>query len=222
MGAKPTFADRLAEIALEYEARMTTGEWVKSRLRWENWKVLREEAVKLAKVEIRRRRWRGAKRGVLPRGISPEDVAGDAIAELLEGNGRLVPGFVVAKVRAELKRLVRQRVRSLHRLREAWAMRGEWDVVAAEDGQPLSAFERMPGEDSGGVEEGAKAFWREAMGGLLENYPELTGVLECVRAGVRNPAQIGQRLGMSENEARNARRRLSKQLVELSKKVGAA
>src|SRR5437899_1358270 len=79
--------------------------------------------------------------------VRAEDPAGEAIAELLGGKCRLAAGVMRARVSAELKRLVRQKVRSLHRLREASAMRSEWDVLPAEDGEAVSVFERAAGED---------------------------------------------------------------------------
>src|SRR5215471_14756634 len=44
-------------------------EWVQKRLRWEDWETLLPELIEFAKGEIRRRRWRGSKLGVLPEGF---------------------------------------------------------------------------------------------------------------------------------------------------------
>jgi hypothetical protein len=220
MGAERSVAGRLAELAREYEAPMTNPEWVQSRLRWEDLGAFRREAVALARIEILRGKWRGARGGMPPGGINAEDVGGEAIAELLGSKGRLAAGLVRARVSAELKRLVWQKVRSLRRLREASAMRGEWDVLPPEDGESVSVFERMASKDSRDGEAEAKVWWQEAVGALQERDHELAGVLECLLAGVRNPAQIAQRLRISEKAARNARRRLARALVELGKKIG--
>jgi len=44
-------------------------EWVQKRLRWEDWETLLPELIEFAKGEIRRRKWRGSKSGVLPQGF---------------------------------------------------------------------------------------------------------------------------------------------------------
>src|SRR5215831_7681731 len=47
--------------------------------------TLRPEAVGFAREEIRRRKWRGKRGGVLPDGYDAEAVANQAIQEMLEG-----------------------------------------------------------------------------------------------------------------------------------------
>ena len=60
--------------------------WVQKRLRWEDWELLRNEVVILARKEVKRRKWRGSYGGLLPEGYDAESVAAEAIQELLSGN----------------------------------------------------------------------------------------------------------------------------------------
>ena len=85
MSRGKVFKARLAELAREYEERLQGLERVQSRLRWEDWEALRAEAVEIAREEIRRRRWRGARGGVLPGGYGAEDIADQTIAEMIGG-----------------------------------------------------------------------------------------------------------------------------------------
>ena len=68
MSGHEVFLRKLAEIGREYEEKLRPEQLVQSRLRWEDWEGLRKEAVAFAEEEIRRRKWRGSRRGVLPRG----------------------------------------------------------------------------------------------------------------------------------------------------------
>lgn len=69
------FLRKLEVIAKEYEEPLKGEARVQSRLRWEDWSALGREAVAFAMSEIRRRKWRGRRGGVLPGGVSPEDIA---------------------------------------------------------------------------------------------------------------------------------------------------
>ena len=61
-------------------------------MRWEIWEELRPEAVEAAKREIGRRRWRGARGGVLPEGHDTQGVASEAIRQVLNGETLLKAG----------------------------------------------------------------------------------------------------------------------------------
>lgn len=76
------FLAKLAEIAREYEEKVRPEDWVKSRLRWEDWETLRPEAVVIAREEIRRRKWRGSRGGVLPGGYDAEAVVNEVIGDV--------------------------------------------------------------------------------------------------------------------------------------------
>src|SRR3974390_2598958 len=127
MNRHERYLAKLAELAREDEEKLRPEQVVQSRLRWEGWETLRPEAVGFAREEIRRRRWRGRRGGVLPEGYDAEAVANQVIGEMVEGKCRLAFGWTRERLVAELKRLVCRRVRVLHRLKEAGSVRSEWD-----------------------------------------------------------------------------------------------
>src|SRR6266404_4856412 len=200
MGSRESFMDRLEEIEREYEVRLRGAEWVQSRLRWEDWESLREEAVVFARQEIRRHKCRGARGGVVPGGCGAEDVADESIRELLEGHCWLVMGFMKKRLVSELQRLVSQRVRVLKGLKETAVMRSEWDAAPLEEGAaPVSVFDGLSAGGSGENNE-EKEEMRELLRKEIEVFlgaePELKKVFGYLWSGIRNAAEIGRRLGM--------------------------
>ena len=142
---------------LEHRRRTWAGaridRWVQERLRWENWESLRKEAQEFAAREIRRRKWRGSRGGVLPEGMEAEDVVDQAIAEVLSGKCRLALGWVRERFMKELQRVIGQKIRQLHARKETRAMRSEWEMAAAdESGEAVSILELLP-------DEGAETKW---------------------------------------------------------------
>jgi hypothetical protein len=82
-GESKTWAVRAQQQLEELEAeRLKPSERVQERLRWEDWKTLRKEAVAFAGKEMKRRKWRRARGGVLPEGLDAEDLADYAISDL--------------------------------------------------------------------------------------------------------------------------------------------
>jgi hypothetical protein len=215
MNRHARFLVKLAELALEYKMLRRGEELVLSRLRWEDWASLRQETVAFAQEEIRRRKWRGARGGVLPGGRDAEDVAGQAIGELLSGKGRLAPGWTRERLVRELRRLVGRRVRVLHGLREASAMRSEWEAVAPQNGaEPVSVFEGMAdGSEAAAERQEMLVELRRVLEKHLEREPELRGLFGCLCAGITKPEEIARRLGMEQREVRNARKRLERRLA---------
>jgi len=59
------------------------------RLRWEDWETLLPELIEFAKGEIRRRKWRGSRSGVLPEGFDDNSVASEVVMAALQGKARL-------------------------------------------------------------------------------------------------------------------------------------
>jgi hypothetical protein len=146
MITKESYSAKLDRILGEIKETLSTKEWVKSRLYWEDWGSLLGELVSFAKQEIRRRRWRGGRSGVLPEGCDANSVAVKVIEEALKGNVRLAPGWTRERLLAELQRKVSHEVRRLHKLKEAGAMRSEWDVVKpGVDGEARSVLAWIPG-----------------------------------------------------------------------------
>jgi hypothetical protein len=221
MAGRESYTERLRRIAKEYEERLTPEQWVQSRLRWEDWEALGKKALEFARQEVRRRKWRGARDGVLPDGYDAESVAAESVRELLSGNCRLAAGFVREKVTRELERLISQRVRSLHRLKEAPAMRSEWELgETLADGERVGVLEGMRSESKDGYEtalareeeerrERLKAEIMEAL------EPELRRLFECLWSGITKPAEIGRRLRMEEKAVVRARKRLDRRLARL-------
>ena len=211
--------DRLWQEAKE---KVSKEEWVKRRLGWEDWEGLMAEAVLVAKRELGRRRWRGARQGVVPRGYDAEAIASEAVMEMLEGKGRLVAGWTRERLMKELERMISGKVRLLHSLKETRAMRNEWVVPAhAAQGAPaVSILRWVPGDGPNGYdaavegEEGQESLraWVESH---LEDEPDLKAVFGCLCEGVRGTREIAARLGKTEREIWLARRRLTTRLNRL-------
>jgi hypothetical protein len=214
---------KLEEIAREYEEKLRPEEWVQSRLRWEDWATLRPEAVAFAREAIRRRKWRGSRGGVLPEGYDAEAVVNQVIEEMLEGKCRLAVGFTRERVADELKRLVGQKVRVLHRLKEAGAVRSEWVGV---DGEKGSLLKDLRAGDEG-VDEAVcreeEELWRERMlqrfEELLGREPELQGIFRCLCAGFNESKAIARQLGLEEAAVVNGRKNLARRAGEFERKV---
>jgi hypothetical protein len=219
-----TWQARAWELLEALEAgRLSPVERVQERSRWEDWEALRAEAAEFAAKEIGRRKWRGAQDGVLPGGLEAEDIAGQAIAELLGGKCRLALGYVRSKLKRELERLVSQKVRLLHRLKEAPRMRSEWDVAPVEEGdEPVSVFDALPDEGAGGDGEATerdeirKRLEKEFVN-FLHGEAELLAVFGCLCAGVTRSGEIARQLGMDERAVVRARRRLDRRLAEFAR-----
>jgi len=163
---------------------------------------------------------------VLPGGCDAEDIADQAIGEMLAGHCRLAVGFIRERVVKELKRLVSQRVRVLHGLREAAAMRGEWDAAPSEEGaEPVSVFDGILDQGADGYEAAAErgeALERRKreFEKYLDGEQNLRPVFGCLCAGVTKPGEIARRLGMEERAVRNARKRLERRLAEFVRGSG--
>lgn len=100
-------------------------------------------------------------------------------------------------MKKELERLVSQKIRGLHRRREATAMRSEWEVLPADDrGERRSVFAELAGEVGGGDEaagerEAARERMRREVEDFLGGERELMAVFGCLCAGVRGAGASG-------------------------------
>jgi hypothetical protein len=226
MTVKETWAMR-AERLLEEGRSGTVEEGVQKRLRWEDWEALLPELITFAAGEIGRRRWRGAKSGVLPQGFDANSVAAEVVMMALQGRARVVPGWTRERLMNELKRKVSNEVRQLHKLKERGAVRSEWDLVRpGESGTLRSVFAGMKAQYKGGsgwddgqvrdkVRKETELRIAEALRGEDERVKKL---FECLRAGVVKRRVIAERLGISVGEVTNSRKRLDRKLDELEKK----
>ena len=227
MAEKASFLAKLERIGKEYEEKLGPEERVQSRLGWEDWETLLPELVQYARREIRRRRWRGRRSGVLPEGYDTNSVAAEVIASALRGKARLALGWTRERLMRELERKVRNEVRRLHKLQEARRTRSEWEILApCANGEPRSVFEMMVGKRVvGGVDEGrfqkldqekreAELIIAEKLHGRDEEVEKL---FSCLREGVVKRREIAVKLGISVDEVTNCQKRLNRRLDELGK-----
>jgi hypothetical protein len=227
MAEKESFLAKLERIRREYEVKLRPEEWVQSRLGWEDWQSLLAELVQFAKQEIRRRRWRGKRSGVLPEGYDANSVAAEAITRVLRGEARLGMGWTRERLMLELERKVSNEVRRLHKLQEAGRMRSEWEILSpGANNQPRSVFDQMKGSRGGSrVDEArlqaldkerkeAERLIAEKLHGEDEVAEKLFG---CLREGVVKRREIAAKLGISVERVTNCRKRLNRKLDELGK-----
>ena len=218
-GATPRLRKQMDEIWAEVTKKRTNGEWVKSRLQWEDWESLGPEAVELAKQELRRRKWRGGRGGVVPRGYDAESIGWEVIGEMLEGKCRIVAGWTRERLVKELERRISGKVRLLCSLKETRAVRSEWDIrPRKENGEAVSVLHKIPGEGQTGYDAAVEA--EEGQEGLRRKIEaqlpaELKAVFGCLWEGERRTREIARRLGMTENAVVQARRRLATRLKRM-------
>ncbi len=201
-------------------------EWVRERLQWENWEALLERTIAFAADEIRRRRWRGSRSGVLPEGQDANGLASEIVAWVLEGKCRLALGWTRHRLEKELRRLVSNEVRRLHALAEASEMRSEWNVLpAGEEGKRRSVFRGLAGNLRDGAEEVVREEAEqklEAIEGriakLLDGDSVAKGIFKCVCDGVVRRSEIASRLGIEAAAVSAGRKRLNRKLDELVRK----
>ena len=229
MIVKETFAEKLARL-LDEQKNESVKDRVQTRLQWEDWETLLAELIEHAKAEIRRRKWRGSKTGVLPKGYDANSVASQAVMRALQGKARLAVGWTRERLLKELKRNVSNEVRQLHKLKETRLSRNEWDIVKP---TPSGALRSVLAGIAGGC--GGYGGWDDGQvrdkvrketelriaEALRLEEPAVKKLFECLRAGVVKRREVATRLGMSVTEVTNCRKRLDRTLDEL-KKAGCA
>src|SRR6266404_621018 len=171
---------------------------VRERLLRENWDLLLQRARDLARKEVGCRCWRGRKGGVLPCGYDISGVAAEAVAELFNGECQLPDAAYTDKeLTNEIKRLVHNLVRRLHRRKETRLVVSEWDVLRPdEEGVPRSVFSGLA--DPSGDEQ-ARLATLEGLKAEFERFlrdPQLIEVFRCVCAGVRSAEGIAAKVGV--------------------------
>jgi hypothetical protein len=229
MAGKESIIEQLERMQKEHEIKQRPEEWVKTNLRWEDWETLLPELVIFARQEIRKRRWRGGRSGVLPEGYDANGVASEVIAAALRGESRLVLGWTRERLMRELERRVSNEVRRLHKLQETRKMRSEWEVLPpGANGQLRSVFVPMRATGLGGMDERewrarAKAR-KEAETRIAEGLrggDETVEKMFCLmREGVVKRRELAEKLGISVAAVTNCRRRLDRRLEELGKTAG--
>jgi hypothetical protein len=115
-------------------------------------------------------------------------------------------------------------VRRLHKLKEASAVRGEWEVLSPNgNGEPRSVFAWIAGTNSGGVDERVldqKAKEKqEAEHRIAERLRVVdkpaANLFLCLCEGVVKRREIASRLGISVSAVTNCRKRLKRKLEAL-------
>ena len=212
----------------QFLERLRPEERARERLRWEDWESVRREAVSFAENEIRRRKWRGEYKGVVPGGVDAEDVANQVIAEVLSSTGRIALGLTRSRLLLELKRLISGRVRVLHGRKETSLVRSEWEVSPVKDGEePISVFEGVRGTELDACEavtqrERSMANQHAALAieMKLGSDDALRRIFQCLRAGILRSEEIAERLGMDKASVARGRRRLAGRLRRFAGRVG--
>ncbi len=221
MTRKERVLREMEQIWREVVQKRTNEEWIKSRLAWEDWESLGRVAVGFAARELKRRKWRGASGGVVPRGYGAEDIAWEVIGEMLAGRSQIVPGWTKERLVNELKRMISGKVRLLHSLKETRLLRNEWDVVPGEkNGELVSVLSLAAGDgrsESESEERGTEV--RKTVEAELGSEPELQAVFGCLCRGERKTGEIARALGMTEKTVVLARRRLATRLKRVQRKV---
>jgi hypothetical protein len=112
---------------------------------------------------------------------------------------------------------VSDKIRLLHRLKEAAGTRSEWGVAPTGGiGEAVSVFERM--SDGGRTVSRWEGQWKrrclkEEIEICLEGEPQLLGLFRFLRSGETRPGAIARGLGVEERAVAAARRRLERRLV---------
>lgn len=215
-----------AERLLEEAKGGAVQEGVQARLRWEDWSTLLPELITFASAEIAKRRWRGAKSGVLPEGFDANGVASEVVMVALQGKARIAPGWTRERLLNELKRKLSHEVRRLHKLKERAAVRSEWDVPwPDENGELRSVFAGMRSQYSGGSgwddgqvrDKVRKETELKIVETLREEDGQVQKLFECLRSGVVKRREIAERLELRVSEVTNCRKQLDRKLNELEK-----
>jgi hypothetical protein len=193
--------------------------WRQEHLRWEDWGRHQKEAAVYAAQELRRRGRRSG--AVLPGGYDAESIAGQAVADVLEGKSRLTVGWTRGRLMQELRRRIRGKIRLLGMLKEG----------AKADGGPDPKFvgkvEEVGGPEEDGFEvlarledEGLLQRMKGQVEGFLSGESTLARVFGCWCEGIDKPAEIGRRLGMDAGMVASACKRLRRRLARF--KTGAS
>jgi hypothetical protein len=133
---------------------------------------------------------------VLPGGYDAEGIANQAIQEMLAGDCRLAVGWTRERLVRELRRVVGRRVRGLHHLKEAAAMRSEWEGANGAEHNTLEGLADA-GESADAAatrreeEERRERVIKEFDEFLkLKGEPELRGIFGCLCAGVEESKEM--------------------------------
>lgn len=188
--------------------------------------IATEVVVQIIEEEERESRGDGIMGGTVRRREAAEPEgnelgAGEATGPAEFGRGGEVVGAPEER-REKLKRLVREKVRRLSRLKENRVFVSEWDVLSSgSSGEPSSVLDLLPGrilapdealmqkEDLALLEDFARGF-----AGSIEREAGLGKVFECLWDGIEKRDEIAAELGLSGAAVVGLRRKLNGRLRE--------
>jgi hypothetical protein len=209
----------------------------------ESWELLFKRTEKFARGEIKRRRWRSAKRGGLPGGYDANSIAAQALTELWQArdqqsaplaspprtspapNRKPVEDKRVPQLLRDLQLRVRRLVNRLRHRRENYLFRDEFVLapVVTDDGEKLGIIEAASTPDASPLqvlickEEGCR--WEDVKAQFISFVgPDqvLKDLFACLCAGILKRAAIAGRLKLSPSAITSAQKRLERRLVKFS------
>jgi len=191
----------------------------------EDWELLHKQLLILAQSQLNQLKWRGAKRGLLPDGHDANSISSDAIAQLFEGDCKLVAApYAPSDLQNELIRLVTNQIHNLHRRKETRTVRNEFDVLPrAENGEPQSVFETRVGDTLSADEEAVRKEGLALLKTFKEQFTQFLGedqvlkdLSECIFAGILKREEIAEMLSIDPKVVTNARKRLDRRLADFA------
>jgi DNA-directed RNA polymerase specialized sigma24 family protein len=167
-------------------------------------------------------KWRGLtlkEGGAAPGGIEPQDVAAQAIVDVIEGTRRYDP-LTRPDLLRFLKGVVDSQVSNLVRSAENRKTR-RFPPPAKADGGPCEYEVRDPWPDPADVvaDEESKELFRTAIRSAVADDPLALEVLRCLDAGITKPSEMAEVLGKPVQEINNAQKRLRNKVNKVIKKA---
>jgi DNA-directed RNA polymerase specialized sigma24 family protein len=199
-----------AEVLREFEKQLHTNPELISRL------------ADHALYRVRARYWRGVWNGHLPGGREPEDLASEAIANVLSGKRQWDPDknpdvlpYLCSVVDSKVHHLVHSQENRRDRL---------FSPSADPDADPISNLEDMtvnpPDEDRQAKEmEELNNKLLEALMDFVGDDPLLQDIIICTMDGLDNRAAIATQLGRTAQEITNAQNQYRHQPSRLAKEI---
>jgi hypothetical protein len=151
----------------------------------------------------------------MPDGYDASSVAAEVVGGLFNGECLLRDaGYTDGDLETELKRLVHNVVRRLHRRKERRMSASEWEILPVEEGgAPRSVLEGMADPSQAAQERVAEMEeLKEEFEAFLHD-PQLKEVFRCLCSGVKGANGIAAELGVAPLEVRRLRRRLAERLA---------
>jgi hypothetical protein len=191
----------------------------------ENWEFLLNRTILYATGHVNRWRWRGSFGGVLPDGFSPNALAAEAIAELLQDSVQHpeLLHLPVTDIQRSLERRVRRHVNRLHHRSENRLIRNEPDLIpiTLDDGEAISIIELIedpsPRPDKALLEKESQAEFdqfKSEFSAFLGKDRWLARLFELYCDGQSRPDDMISSLKLCRSTVKNLRRRFRRRWAE--------